>query len=262
MVLRYFTCLFVFTALNVLTESTVLAAECTEIWPRLALHVEAPTSKRTCGLTQLTCNPAQVVSTGDLHQTYKVYVVLLDWALQNLQEVQFGVDYDPVEGSGVDVLSFETCGQSSTPIGDWPNPGSQVRLTYPTCQSTQDNEALVLGWFWVIAETPGSLSIGPLNWSEGNASNVCRLRDCEQNEKILTPMRYGKAGFGGASSEGCSFIDVFPGPCCTPDSCIANSGLGCCWAQNGTLLDYMSTCAQCVLPVLPKTWGQLKSLYK
>ena len=260
MVLRYFALAFVAAILNPLFGSgTVLA--CDELVnPRLALHIEAPTSKRACGQTQLAC-PNEIVTTGELHQLYKVYVVLLDWNNIAMRQIQFGIDYDAAESTGVDVLSFESCASTSVPIGDWPNPGSQLLQTYSTCQVITSNEAFVLGWFWVTAETPGSLSIGPLNLWEGNAGTVCRFWNCSLEEKILNPARYGKIGLGGAPSLGCGFIDIFPAPCCTPDSCIASSGLGCCWVEQGTLLDYTSSCAACITPMLPNTWGRLKSRY-
>ena len=140
-----------------------IAAECDVSPAKIALHVTAPTTKIPCGPSSLSCSVASssIVTQGALDQEYRVYVLLdNNNAASGIVEVTIGVDYDAAIGSGVDVLEFQPCAQNTTPIGDWPEPGSELRMSYLSCQALEPppNDLLVLGWFRVIAHTPGRLS--------------------------------------------------------------------------------------------------------
>jgi len=240
------------------------AAACNESFSaKIALHLTSSTTKIPCGPVQISCqwDSSGIVVSGELEQEYNVYVLLADWESDPFTQIQIGVYYS----GGVNVINFQSCASSVTSIGGWPGSGSQLVMSYSSCESTKSDSLFVLGWFRVIAHIPGSLGLTPLLVEPGS-TGVCRLIDCDSNEKILSPERIGVVSFGGAGSLGpfdpCSmFIDAYPGPCCLASSCVVNSSLGCCWSQGGTLLDYMSTCAACTLKLLPNTWGRLKSRY-
>jgi len=270
MILRYIALGFLLVQLKLLSAPAAEAQCPQSLGGRLVLHLADTTSTIACGPSSVTCESGLTVS-GELNRAYYVFVILLDWYIfetQGLREVQFGVDYDAVVGSGVDVSGFQACTGTTTMIGNWPEPGSQIRITYPFCIDPDANPVpLVLGWFRVIAHTPGSLSLGSLgpNYGQDQPGIVSRLILCDQTVKLLDPVNQGAIGLGGAiGNNPCTLIaDPFEGPCCLPNqTCQEYWSVACCWDQGGRRLDYMSTCAQCATPVLPNTWGRLKSRYE
>ena len=239
---------------------------CNDSGLSLALHVGPADSEIECWSGGLNCS-SPIVSWGELGQEYKVYLVLLDWSIEtSLKELQIGVDYDSTLGSGVDVLDFQACPWiTTTPIGDWPEPGSELRMTLAGCiRSEAAMEGLVLGWFRVIGHTRGDLSLVHSPWPL-QPGTVPRHVTCDLVEKLLDPLNQGAISLGGGFgwNRCLGVADGFEGPCCLPNStCQEATTVGCCWAQGGRRLDYLSTCAQCFTPALPKTWGQLKSRYE
>jgi len=270
MILRYIAigCAF-------LLPSSSAMAQCQYSPAQLVMHL-VPDSVATipCGSSPFSCaTPIEVL--GELSQTYKAYVLLMQWRYEwdlsqgRIQNVEIGVDYDGTVGSGLDVLDFQTSCliSTATPIGDWPGPGSQLRMTFSVCVTpdvVDDPDApLVLGWFRVIAHTPGKLNFGS---SEGQPGYVSRIVTCDQIEKLMDPINQGVIGLGQYGWGGrCSgVIDTGDdGPCCFPNhTCQEGWSVACCWDHGGTALDYRSTCAQCPTPVLPGTWGKLKARYE
>ena len=266
MVFRYIAlgCLLVYMKL---LSAPAAEAQCPQSPGHLVLHLADTTSTIACGSSSISCSTDLTV-TGELNHSYYVYVVLVDWYIfetQGLREVQFGVDYDAVVGSGVDVSGFQACSNTTTMIGNWPEPGSQIRITFPGCIEPEYNPVpIVLGWFQVIARTPGSLSLGQ-NYGLGEPGIVSRQIMCDQTVKLLDPINQGMIGLGGAGYfDPCSSIaDPFEGPCCLPNqTCQEGWSVACCWDQGGRRLYYMDTCAKCLTPVFPNTWGRLKSHYE
>ena len=250
----------------VLSIPPAFAAECEHTSAKIALHLLSPVAKAiSCGLADISCSSeGALVVSGDLDQDYIAYVFLTDWSGESgVQQVQIGANYDATEGSGVDVVSFHSCATFTTsPIGPWPEPGSELMMTWDSCQVPSGDKMLMLGQFELVAHTPGIFSVAKV-FAPG-AHTVPRLVDCGGVEKLIEPNTVSQLGFGASqfSFDTCTgWIDVYPGPCCMADSC-SYTGLACCWANGGVLLDYMSTCAQCVAPVVPKTWGQLKARYE
>ena len=238
-------------------------------WAQLVMHL-VPDSLDTmpCGPSPFSCQTG-VEASGDLNQTYKAYVLLTQWQYEwefsndEIHDVVIGVDYDGAVGNGVDVLDFQAaCYMTASPIGDWPTPGSRLRVTFPVCVTpgnVSDPDApLVLGWFRVIAQTPGTLTLG------SSEHYVSRLNTCGQVEELLDPVNQGVIGLGTYGLDPCSvIIDAFEGPCCLPNhTCQEGWSVACCGDQGGQGLYFMDTCADCVTPVLPQTWGRLKSRYE
>ena len=269
MVPRYLAFVLTIAALVSSSTSPVRADSCVDSAAKIALHVTSPTTKIPCGVSPVSCS-SSIVTTGNLDQEYRVYLILTGLAFEHAGfiEIQIGIDYDAAEGTGVDVLGFQACAPTTTPIGNWPEPGSELRMTYGSCQSETASDPVILGWFNVIAHTPGYLSVVYPGAGIGavQPGTVPRLVTCNLTERVLDPNNQGEIGLGGDPHHfnPCTdFADAFLGPCCLPDnSCQEGTSVGCCWAQGGRRLDYTSSCAQCLTPVLPKTWGRLKSRYE
>jgi hypothetical protein len=262
---RFIPPLLLSVLLSLLPFSQSIAAECDISSAKIALHVADPTSKIPCGLTAIPCSQASsgIVTTGDLNREYRVYVLLTNWSSDSgILQAQIGADYDAAIGTGVDVLDFQPCGSMTTPIGNWPDPGSQLIMSYGSCQSPNQEDLLVLGWFTVIAHTPGSLSARPR--ALGMTGTVPRVVNCDLQEKLIHPQNVGEVAFGGTGHfDPCSeFIDTFSGACCWPDSCKEGTNLACCWADGGTYLGAFAICGTCLTKDLPKTWGQMKARYR
>jgi hypothetical protein len=270
MLLRY-----IATACAFLLLSSSATAQCQYSPALLVMHL-VPDSVATipCGSSPFSCT-TPIEASGELNQTYKAYVLLMQWRsvwdnFPRIQDVEIGVDYDGTVGSGVDVLDFQTSCliSTATPIGDWPSPGSQLRMTFSVCVTPDvvDNPdaPLVLGWFRVIAHTPGELTFGISGRQPGYVS---RIVTCEQVEKLMDPLNQGVIGLGqygwGGPCSGVVDTGEDDGPCCFPDhTCQEGWNYVCCLDHGGRPLDYRSTCAQCPTPVLPGTWGRLKARYE
>jgi len=270
MLLRY-----IATACAFLFLSSSATAQCQYSPALLVMHL-VPDSVATipCGSNPFSCT-TPIEASGELNQTYKAYVLLMQWRsvwdnFPRIQDVEIGVDYDGTVGSGVDVLDFQTSCliSTATPIGDWPSPGSQLRMTFSVCVTPDvvDNPdaPLVLGWFRVIAHTPGELTFGISGRQPGYVS---RIVTCDQVEKLMDPLNQGVIGLGqygwGGPCSGVVDAGEDDGPCCFPDhTCQEGWNYVCCLDHGGRPLDYRSTCAQCPTPVLPGTWGRLKARYE
>ena len=263
MVLRYIA--FFVTVAMLSSSLPALAAECTGSTAEIALHLTSPTTKIPCGQAPLSCSigGSDIVTTGDLDQEYRVYVLLTNLESgSSFLQVQIGIDYDAVVGSGVDVLEFQSCATTTTAIGNWPEPGSELAMTYASCQTTSGADPVVLGWFRVTAHTQGRFSLRPVNF--GLQGTVPRLVDCDLNETLIHPQNVGEIALGGPGGfDPCTdFLDTFSGACCWPDSCHNDADLACCWANHGSFLGAFTNCADCNTRALPKTWGQIKSRYE
>ena len=265
MVPRYLAFFLIAFGLPLSSTSPVLAGSCVDGFANIALHVTAPTTKIPCGVSPVTCGSG-INTMGNLDQEYRVYLLFKrpSYGSAEFIEIQIGIDYDAAEGTGVDILGFQACAPTTTPIGNWPEPGSELRMTYSSCQPFMSSDPVILGWFNVIAHTPGTLGLVYPRSGNVQPGTVPRFVTCDLTEKVLDPVNQGIVAFGtGGAFDPCTdHADWFPGPCCLPDnSCQENTTVGCCWAQGGRGLDFTASCAQCVTAILPKTWGRLKSRY-
>src|SRR5262249_30596598 len=100
---------------------------------KVALHVQAHTSKSPCGAAP-TIPCFQYATKADVGVSYDVYLVVADPS-QGAAGLSCGVAYDPVISEGVDVYSWSFCGDGleyphDGPNGPWPASGSGTRLTW------------------------------------------------------------------------------------------------------------------------------------
>lgn len=123
--------------------------------------------------------------------------------------LQFGIDYDPAPGSGVDVFLAANCASLEFPSTGWPAPGGGNLITWDTSTRCQrfvppGNDPLngviaVAGWFFVAAYSPDRLILTPRP-VDGQA----KISDCASNETLIggtgypvgAPNRLGAAAFG------------------------------------------------------------------
>jgi hypothetical protein len=244
------------------------ASECTITPAKLALHVTSP-STTICG-SQVACSSSSThLTTLTLGTEYLIHVLLYLPDQMNFRSVQFGVYYHTAPGIGFDVVEFHSCAASTTTIGDWPSAyGSEIILTYPSCQTSNGTEAFELGWFRVLVDDPDKFSLRPWeSFGYGTAfgyGTVSRLVDCDLNESLIPPQNVGEVAFDmGSGFDPCAGpIDTSVGTCCFGDSCQVETDLACCWANQGSYVGANTTCQDCVVKVFPNTWGQLKSRYE
>jgi len=132
--------------------------------PKIFMHVKPTTTKNPCAQGVL-ADYANAVVTGGLYPgsgPYYVYLVAARGSLTGLAGAQLGIDYQhgasggATDGQGLDVYSWTLCGSLEFHLEDWPQPGSGNMVTWATCQT---GETAVLGYFYVAAYAPDSLSV-------------------------------------------------------------------------------------------------------
>ena len=235
---------------------------------KLALYVTS-TDTDICG-SQVGCSSeSNHVTTITVGSEWLIHVLLYLPDQTSFTSVQFGVYYHTAPSVGFEVLEFHSCSASTTPIGDWPEGyGSEILMTYPSCQTMNGTEGIELGWFRVRVgfDTPPSKDTFSLRpWDTFPARGAPpRLVDCDLNETLIPPQNVGEVSYlNGPGFDPCSDpIGTFVGTCCFGDSCQVETDLACCWASQGSYIGPNTTCQDCIVKVLPKTWGQLKARYE
>ena len=139
---------------------------------KIALHVQAHTSKSMCGAAPtIPCH--RYVTKGDLGVGYDVYLVIgnvpvpYPGAEEEIDGLSCGITYDPAVGQGVDVFAWFLCSDglefsSDGPNGAWPASGSGTRITWSYCTGTDIPPSgihAVAGSFYVYAYSPDLLQV-------------------------------------------------------------------------------------------------------
>lgn len=184
--------------------------------PRILLHVGPSQSTVIDGLCRSSSllPPCDSIDTsGGLYPTLYPYVMLFiaeQDAAAGVASVEFGIDYDAVTGSGVDIYAWDACQPAETrfdgPGGAWPSSGSGVRVEWDPdtrCQRLEPGGPgtgvmALAGHFYLSAYTPDTLSI-----MASPGSGQARVGDCSgaiQRVDGHLPVRLGQAVFspGGA----------------------------------------------------------------
>jgi hypothetical protein len=204
-----------------------------------------------------------------------------------LKKASFGVDYNPSE---IFSMSFESYADYEQPSSDrgWGEPGSGITLTFDSCQGTvpdptdpEGDGFVVLGRFSLSSYDGGRFSI------TATEATPVEVTDCEGKTRrieYLDPLRrvsWGTVGLKNrfvldvpCDGEGiweppCVFGD-YPAPlylCCAESTCLyggpevserACENAGGIW----TATSCAYACRSCQpVPVMPVTWGLLKSRY-
>jgi len=133
---------------------------------KIVLHLGTPLVAGGCTAAQARPACSGVNTSGALYPaTYFAYVLVMDAdASAGVQGVQFGIDYDPVIGSGVDVYGWTNCATLQFPQTGWPASGTGNLVTWNSCQQNEPAGAgtgvvAVVGYFYVGSYSPDVLKL-------------------------------------------------------------------------------------------------------
>lgn len=129
---------------------------------------------------------------------------------------------------------WQSCTDLEWPDDEWPSSGSGNTMTWDPVASCQEEPLTVVGYFYVSAYTPATMSIVgfPHNTHQVKTAN-CSASEAIP-DRIVGLDKVGWVSLGGASKG--------------PDSDGCNPGL--------------EPCNQNLTPVRTTTWGQLKIKYE
>lgn len=133
---------------------------------------------------------------------YFVYVIAANY--ESFRGIQFGIKYDDVADSGVDILSWTSCGAFEYPSSGWPASGTGNLMVF----DCRIDRFTVVGYFTVEVHSPDVL-----NLVERQLDGALKVADCSGAETLL-PVEYGGAvGFGGLEGEDpCFRFENLPPP--------------------------------------------------
>ena len=186
------------------------------------------------------CNAGEsaLTVTGAIGVGYDLYLFILDGSSQaGVSGAAFGIAYDEVPNSGVDVFGWTGCSDLAFPYGppgtNWPDSGSGNLLIWDresNCQRSpaagdDDGDVTVcLGAFYVFAYSPDTFQITPRTYVPSPDFDVT---DCNAEASHLPyPEQAGLVGFG--SNEGYD-------PCSAMQSSNDSNGGGNPGSQSGTI---------------------------
>ena len=218
--------------------------------PKFVIHLKTPASKPalictgespndTTGGAAIPCS--QYVTAWPVCLDADLYIVIaqvrpdtFDTEPANIAGASFGITYDDVLNSGMDIVGLPTyCADGLiVPSGTSVFPeesGSSVRITWLTCQTQvigNDGIHAIAMVFSVFAHGLDTFSIIPnRNLTSGDELNVA---NCSSQEFKLDTVDYGRIA---------ATADFGVGVGCNP--CVVG----------------------CIVPVAPATWGKIKNMY-
>jgi len=148
-------------------------------YARILLHLTTQISKNACSLKSTPPDCSDIDTSGELETDYFAYVILSNVSsTTGIGAVRFGITYDDVPGSGVDIASWNSCGSSfEAPYPEWPAAGTGILLTWDSseCLPTVVNQfaMFVTGYFQLNAHTADELRI-----TRHPGSDDVSLADC------------------------------------------------------------------------------------
>jgi len=193
-----------------------------------AVHVGAQINKGQCDVVLPDCG-SFVVNTSD-QGSYNLYLTVANYDSMGIAGVQFGIDYDNVLLSGIDVEGWTPCSDLEFANEGWPGANSGDLLTWeynfncqidPNFDSPATAIPVLIGVLQVTAYSADTFRITPRP-----VDGRLKVADCLGAEDDITdalPNRMGTISFGGTD------------------------GYNPCEAS---------------VPTRPTTWGNLKNLYR
>ena len=199
-------CIGAFFALSLSTGLLSGAHAGTQIEARIALHTQ-PRSKSPCvdGAALAAGTDCATYATNRLSLTTPLHVYLIVAGNPvGIGGALFGIAYDELPGSGVDIFDWISCGRlqfpTDGPNGAWPSAGSANRILWSDCQQTVPPggayaQALA-GAFYVYTYGDDVLAVTP------DRTGICygelTVSDCLGNISDLMPglNALGELGFG------------------------------------------------------------------
>lgn len=206
--------------------------------PKILLHVKSTTTKNACTTYANLSDCQTAVTRGGLVTSasgpfYFVYVLVATGSYRGnglggtdlgLAGAQFGIHYDAVAGSGVDVFTWTLCATLEFVSTGWPDSDGGELLTWDAATACVKNEVGVAGYFYA-----GAYSTDLLKITARPVDSNMKVADCQSQEITLDPANDGgSASFtAGGTTDGCN-------PC-------------------------LAGCSG--VPVESTTWGKIKALW-
>ena len=111
--------------------SSAMAHAGTNEYARILVHLSSPVSKNACALKSDPPGCFGIDTSGQLETDYDAYVIVSN-AGSSVGFLRFGIGYDGVPGSGVDISSWTGCATTlEFPVGDWPAAAAANPFTSP-----------------------------------------------------------------------------------------------------------------------------------
>ena len=117
---------------------------------------------------------------------------------------EFGIQYDGLSGSGIDVNQWSLCGDLEFPQANWPSSGEGTIITFEpstNCQNTNSEPFVpktviaILGVLNVSVYSPDALSIIPRTTQFDTKAKVADCDSAEDDLTLLAPSHLGIAEF-------------------------------------------------------------------
>jgi len=260
---------------------------------KIALHLERTRLSPACTPPALVCddNPwtlSNAVIRGDVRVPYYIYFIALDVNTSiGVRSVSFTFEHD----DSLSVLDWQLCSGHEVTSNDWPASGSGITLSFDECVGTsadpndpEGDGSILLGSLYVYAYAPGIARIGNAAHTQKAVVTNCS-GDTTQiawtdhfYTRALGEVGFGDEGWLVPACEFDGFIDDacaqgwsdWMTVCCMPDSTCGNSqaqvSQRACEYAGGVwrVVPCRSACYDVLcntVPVLPLTWGKLKSKY-
>lgn len=137
---------------------------------------------------------------------YLAWVIVANYdAAPGFRGVQYGIDYDNVALSGVDILDWTSCSPLEFPSPGWPASGTGNLQVFDCSRSG----FIVAGYFTIAVYDPDILDLVPRQ-----VDDALKVADCGSAETLLDAIAAGAAGFGGEPGQDPCFSleDVIPPP--------------------------------------------------
>ena len=156
--------------------------------PSIVLHVTS-TQGATCNnVPDLSQINTAVPQAGD----YAAYVIVNvpNQDYTGMDHFNFGAWY---EDTGIQVTGWHSCANHEYPSSDWPNAGSDITLSWGTCEN---RATFVAGWFEISATGPTTLSL------TGGEDRTVWMAGCGLRSFSLDMSDLGWASFDGGLNDG------------------------------------------------------------
>jgi hypothetical protein len=156
---------------------------------KIVIHLATPTTKNACTRAEAQPSCASIVTAGDLSQGYFAYVLVVDAdSAAGIAGVQFGIEYDQAENTGVDIFGWTKCTTLEFAMEGWPAAGTGTLLTWDSstvCQRSQPGGSgsgvvAVAGYFYCTAYGADTLAITPRP-----ADGLASIASCIAEEDTL-----------------------------------------------------------------------------
>jgi hypothetical protein len=169
--------------------------------PSIVLHI-ASTQDASCNSAPSDLNNINTAmpETGDYVAYVMVNVPNSDYT--GMDHFNFGAWYEEV---GLQVNGWHSCAERAFPSSTWPAAGSDITLSWGTCEN---RATFVAGWFDITATGPSTLSL------TGGEDRTVWMAGCGLRSFSLDQSDLGWASFAGGANDGDpQGCNAFAAPC-------------------------------------------------